>query len=202
MRKMVLLMMLICMMTLPVQAHDVPDLTKQGSITVTMRYDGRVIAGGELTLYRVGDIREQDGNYSFTLSQEFADSGISLGNLQSAETAEKLAEFAAEKKVAGTTRTIGSDGTVCYSDLKLGLYLLVQKKAAAGFAPVQPFLVTLPMLVGESYHYQVDAGPKVSPVPEVKPDNPEQPKTGQSGMPIWTFSLSAIGLFLLTRKKK
>ena len=78
----------------------------------------------------------------------------------------------------------------------------MQNRAAKGFEAVSPFLVTLPMLDGDDYIYQVDAGPKVSPVPAEKPENPEQPKTGQSGLPIWTFSLSAVGLVMLLGKRK
>ena len=43
---MALIMTLIWMLALPVKAHEVPDLTREGSITVTMRYDGKAISGG------------------------------------------------------------------------------------------------------------------------------------------------------------
>lgn len=190
------------MLALPVMAHEVPDLTREGSITVTVRYDGKTVAGGEMTLYRVGDIQEEDGNYSFVPTGDCVNSGVSFDNLQSAETAKKLANYAKLQGLKGDTRKIATDGTVRYESLKPGLYLLVQKKAAAGFEPATPFLVTLPMLDGENYVYQVDAGPKVSPVPTQKPDNPEQPKTGQSGLPIWVFTLSAAALVILLRKKE
>ena len=202
MKRIALLLALVWLLALPVMAHEVPDLTREGSITVTMRYDGKAIAGGEITLYRVGDVQEEDGNYSFTPTADYAGSGISFDSVQSPETAGKLAEFANKQGLRGNTRQIASDGTALYQNLKPGLYLLVQNRAAKGFEAVSPFLVTLPMLDGDDYIYQVDAGPKVSPVPAEKPENPEQPKTGQSGLPIWTFSLSAVGLVLLLRNRK
>ena len=204
MRKFFLVLLLIFALALQVSAHEVPDLTRQGSITVTMCYDGAVIPGGEMTLYRVGDIREDDGNYSFVLSASFAASGIALENVQSATTAEALADFASEQKLAGTKQKIGENGTVTFDALEPGLYLLVQSSAASGFRKAAPFLVSLPMLQSGNYSYQVDASPKVSPVPETQPvePNPEQPKTGQSSWPIWTFALSALGLVLLLRRRK
>lgn len=196
-----MILALLWMLALPVMAHEVPDLTREGSITVTMRYNGKAVAGGEMTLYLVGEIYEENGNYSFVLTEEFAGSGISLENVQSAATAKKLANYAAIQAMKGSTKKIAADGSVRYDKLKAGLYLLVQNQAAVGFEATAPFLVTLPMVEGENYIYQVDAGPKVSPVPVEKPNNPEQPKTGQSGLPIWMFVSSAVALILVLRKK-
>lgn len=196
-----LLPVLLWAMVMPVRAHEVPDLTCWGSITVTIRCGSNVIAGGEMTLHRAGDIHEDDGNYSFILTDEFEDSRISLEKPQSAETAKKLASYASAEKIEGQIQKIGTDAVTVFSDLEPGLYLLVQSKAAKGYKPAEPFLVTLPMLVGETYHYHVDAGPKVSPVEKEEDPNPEQPKTGQSSLPMWMFSLSAIGLLILTRKR-
>ena len=79
---------------------------------------------------------------------------------------------------------------------------MVQNKAAEGYYAVNPFLVSLPMLEKESYSYHIDASPKVSPLPIAPPDNPEQPKTGQSVWPIWTFAVSGAALIMLLRRKK
>ena len=204
MRKMIVALVLIFCMILPAAAHEVPDLTRQGSIRVTMRYNGNAVAGGEMTLYRVGDVREDDGNYSFVLTQSFENSGVSLENLQSPDAARQLAKFAAQQGIFGLTEKIGTDGIAKFDNLKPGLYLIVQKKAAQGFEIAAPFFVTLPMLIKEEYHYEVEAGPKVSPVPEKgpPPSNPDVPKTGQSRWPIWMFVLSAAGLVLLIGRKK
>ena len=203
MKKILIALLLICTMAMPVAAHEVPDLTRQGSIRATLRYEGESLPGGELTLYRVGEIREDDGNYVFVLTQDFSSSGVTLENVQSASAAQKLAAFASQQALSGSTKKIGDDGTVYFDALQLGLYLLVQHKAAEGYACVNPFLVSLPMLESGEYSYQVDASPKVSPVLEEKPENsnPEQPKTGQSGWPIWTFLLSAAALIVLLRRK-
>ena len=204
MRKLVVAFALIFCMVLTATAHEVPDLSREGSIRVTMRYGGSAISGGEMTLYRVGDVQEDDGNYSFILTQTFAGSGVSLKNLQSSSAAKQLAEFAVQRGIIGLDRKIGTDGTVEFENLKPGLYLLVQKKAAKGFEIAAPFFVSLPMMIEGNYHYEVDAGPKVSPTPETGPTQPneEVPKTGQSRWPIWMFVLSGAGLVLLIGRRK
>ena len=200
MKKMILVILIISVLGIPVAAYEVPDLNRQGSIRISMRYDGNPVSGGEITLYRVGDIHEDDGNYSFVLSQDFVSSGISLENLQSASVAKEAAAFASKQGITGSTKQIDAEGQAVFNKLKPGLYLAVQKKAAQGYERTQPFFISLPMLISDAYSYQVDAGPKVSPVPE-KP-KPELPQTGQSGWPIWTFLLSGAGLILLTKRKK
>ena len=192
--------MLTALLALPARAHDVPDLSRTGTITVAMRYDGKTVAGGELALHRVGDIAEEDGNYSFRLREGYETADPSPESLQSAETAKKLASVAA-KQSADEVRIIDSNGKARFDALEPGLYLIVQKKAAKGFEKASPFLVSLPMAVGESYLYQVDASPKVSLLREEKDPNPEQPKTGDSGWMLWTFPLSAAALLILTRKR-
>lgn len=200
MKKIVMILLAVCFLTLQVSAHAVPDLNRQGSISVTMCYDGNTVAGGSMTLYRVGDIREENGNYSFILAPDFEASLVSLDAPQSAQTAKQLADYARKEKITGTGKTIDSAGKVTYENLQPGLYLLYQQEAAQGYQKANPFLVSLPTLVEESYSYDVDASPKVSPVPDES--NRESPKTGQPLWPYWAFTLSALLLVLLTRRKK
>lgn len=200
MRKMIVGFLIIAVLGIPAAAYEVPDLNRQGSIRISMYYDGSPVSGGEMTLCRVGDIHEDNGNYSFVLSQDFAPSGISLENIQSASAAKEAAAFASKQGITGSTKQIGTDGYVIFEKLELGLYLAVQNKAAQGYERTKPFFISLPMLISDTYSYQIDAGPKVSPVTE-KP-KPELPQTGQSGWPIWTFLFSGAGLLLLTKGKK
>lgn len=198
MKKLLCSFLMICALALPVAATDIPDLNQSGSIHITMQYDGDPVPGGELTLYRVGDIREEDGNYSFVLTEDFAASGAALENVQSSETARILSDYALRKGTAGEKQIISGEGKISFTDLQPGLYLLVQRKAAQGYHKLNPFLVSIPMHSADGYTYRVDASPKVSPVPA----NPEQPATGQSGWPIWVFISSGAMLAALLCFKK
>ena len=200
-KKLLGILVLICALVLPAQAKELPDLNQTGSISVTIRYNGNPVSGGELTLYRVGEVREDDGDYRFVLTKQFDASGVTLENVQSPDTAKKLSDYALRQGISGTTGKINKDGALKFGSLEPGLYLLAQRKAAAGYQKLNPFLVSLPMGDGDGYSYEVDASPKVSPVPNL-PGSPEQPKTGQSAWPIWTFGVSAAALAVVIGYKK
>ena len=75
-------------------AREVPDLTREGSISVTMTCDGARIGEGTLSLYRVGDIMENDSDYSFVFTEAFAACGFSLDDLESDKLAQDLVRYA------------------------------------------------------------------------------------------------------------
>lgn len=190
-------------------AHDVPDLDRTGEISVTMKEDGKTVPGGSLTLYRVGEVVENDGDYAFALVEELDNTGIVLNDLQSASLAEKLAKEVKDSKLTGATQTIDGNGKAVFEELELGLYLAVQNKAASGYEKADPFLITLPMYDGEAYQYEVDASPKVQL--EQAKDSPDDddndndttggkrddrlPQTGQLNWPVPVLAMA--GLFLL-----
>ncbi len=164
--------------------NDELDLTQTGSIEVTMKQEEVVVPGGTLTLYRVGEIQQQNGNYSFGLVEDFADSGESLEDISSPELAEGLAGFAQVEK--GKTLQIDENGNVMFDDLELGLYLVVQYDAAEGYENVSPFLVSVPVNINGTYIYQVDATPKVGLInggPPIPPDVTPTPTPGPDVTP-------------------
>lgn len=215
---------LMFVMTVAVCAHEAVDQNRTGSVTVTMKYNENPVPGGTLTLYRAGEIREDDGNYSFVLTEEFAKSGVSLkledmDDSDLADMALSLASYAAEKGLLGKNVTIGSDGTATAKGLKLGLYLIVQSQAAPGYNTVSPFLISVPMKEGGAYVYEVDATPKMSTLTPDSPDDddtppdsdtppnpdtpgpgtpaqPALPQTGQLNWPVPVMAALGLCLFL------
>ncbi|MBQ2775438.1 MAG: hypothetical protein IJF40_06105 [Clostridia bacterium] len=161
-------------------AHEVPDLSRKGSITVAIKDGDKRLTGGSLTLYKVGNVTEDNGDFIFVLTDEFRASGISLENLESEQLAKDLAEYADDSGAYSNTEDIDSEGRLVYKDLDVGLYLLVQKEAAEGYLPVNPFLVSVPMVQDGAYLYDVYATPKVDD-PEKIPDTTEDSSEGTTG---------------------
>ena len=197
---------LIFSMSMTTYAHEVPDDSKKGSVSVTMTYDGNAVSGGKMILYRVGEIYEDDGNYSFTLTEDFAKSGVSLDDLSSTSLAKTLAAYSSEHKLTGTEVEIDNNGKATAENLTLGLYLIVQNEAAKGYEAVDPFLVTVPMNEDGSYIYHVDATPKLSilkktpsttETPTSPPVDSKLPQTGQLNWPVSVLAVLGMGLFLL-----
>lgn len=199
--------LLLCSLSLTAFAHPVPDTTRTGSIHVTMQQDGAPVAGGSLTIYRVALLAEDDGNYSFALTDEFAPTGLGLEELQSATLAASFAQYAQDNAIPGRTQAIAADGTVTF-ETELGLYLVTQKEPAPGYNAVEPFLVAVPNLDGEDYVYDVDAGPKITlttaptPVPTATPQpttppGPTLPQTGQLNWPVPLLAMLGLCLFVI-----
>ncbi len=190
------ILLLLSVLTVNVSALEEPDVSRTGSISITMTYQGTAVPGGSLTLYRVAEVHEENGaDYSFRLIYE--NCPVSLDRLDDAATAQALADYVAENEISGTKLPIRQDGTIYFEDLELGLYLLVQQDAAEGFGKVNPFLVSVPVYQDGSYLYEVDASPKVGLTPtepdEPPPDDPPPPDLPQTGQLQWPIPILAIG---------
>lgn len=170
-------------------ALEEPDMDRTGSISVTMLFEGEPVPGGSLTAYRVADIKEENGaDYSFILTEAYADAQVDLTDLNDAAIAPALQTYIQENSLPGTKQDIAEDGSVVFSQLPLGLYLLVQETPAQGYLPVTPFLVSVPTYQEGSYLYEVDGSPKLAlekdPTPPPPPPPPDIPQTGLNQLPI------------------
>ena len=196
-------------------AHPVPDLTKNGSITFEMAHDGVPLNGGGITLCKVGDIQENDGNYSFVLIDALKASNVSLQTPTDRTVAAALLPLAKTLQLPTLTATI-ANGKASFTQIPVGLYLIWQdeQNATEGFSPIQPFLISIPKLEGEQYIQDIVAKPKVpleikpteTPTPPPSPP-PNLPQTGQLNWPIPVMAvggcvLFSIGLILYGGRKR
>lgn len=200
------LLALLLLLGLPLSAaaHAVPDESRNGhcSITVSMTYKGKAVRGGKLALYKVGDVAENDGNYSFVPVEAIRGDIPEFGDIESPELAGKLAKL--EKQLTPVTAdpvTVGKDGKATFSNLTFGLYLVVQKTAASGYRKIAPFLVSVPYLYRDEYQYDVASQPKTDLEQEVKPTAPPSsggsggklPQTGQLWWPVPLLICAGLG---------
>ncbi len=187
-RRFAALLLMLCLLAagaLPVLATsanirlvDASGNPATGTIRVAL-YDSakdKALSGGQLTLYRVAEVKRKNGDLSFEYCGDFYGCGIALGDLTDSTLADQLLEYMPQG-ARGTTKTVDADGNAAFEDLELGLYLIVQSKASNGYAPIKPFLVSLPMAENGKWNYEVDASPKVGGYTPVKPDTPPVPPT-------------------------
>jgi hypothetical protein len=203
-RRSILILMLALFLALPALA-DAVDLNATGSISLTLRDSAtrQPIPGGQMCLYRVADIREDLSGY--VLTPAFEGSGQSLDDISSPALAGALARYAANGGIAGAVASPGADGTVRFDGLAVGLYLMTQTEAAAGYEAFSPFAVSVPFKTPDgAYEYDVDASPKPgsplavptpTPVPPPPPPGENIPQTGQLWWPV--VALAAAGCVLL-----
>lgn len=202
---------MLCVLTMSVSAVEVPDLERLGSISVHMSYNGNIVPGGTLTLYQVGEVHlENDADYSHRIVEAFADSGVSLENLSSAQTARDLADYANANGVEGFEKEIDRRGNLVFWDLPVGVYLVIQEDAAEGYEPINPFLVTVPCKEDGKFVYHVDGTPKLElekepwePTEPTEPSEPTEPtepepELPQTGLNNWPVPVMAmLGLCMI-----
>ena len=144
-----------------------------GSIKIKMAYEGKPVAGGTVAIYDVTD------------SPEGVDSV-------------EMLVYVKELGIQGTEKQVDASGFVVFDDLPAGYYLLVQRKAPAGFYPIKPFLVKLPQSTDGTTGNQIEAAPKMEPEQKL-------PQTGQLIWPAWVLiglgmSVAGIGVLLWKRE--
>lgn len=154
-------------LAVPACALEVPDLDATGSISLTMSYEGEAVGGGEITVCKVADPAEDDGNYSWELTNGFEGCGIEPGDLTDTTLAAKYKKYLLDENTDAETllMEIGADGTVTVSDQTTGLYLIYQAdgQAADGYKEMRAFLVSIPFREDEdsAWVYNVNATPKM-----------------------------------------
>ena len=199
------LLALILMSALIVHAsavHPVPDLSQNGSLTFVMDLDGTALDNGNLNLYKVGEIAEDDGNYFFQLMDERE---ITKESQIDENLAKEMLTLAKEMSLTKLTAPIEA-GSTEFADLPVGLYVVWQdeKDATKGLFPIQPFLISVPRFQNGTYEPNVLAKPKNAPEtipPESTepppPPPPKLPQTGQLNWPVPVMAVSGMVLFVL-----
>lgn len=158
------------MATLASENTEILNPEQIGSISVTLNKQstGEVVTGGKLALYKVADVKEDNG-FVYTYTDVFKEAGAAPtqdADLNAA-LASKLAGIAQNsgRSLDAASVEVGSDGKVQFSNLEVGLYLVVQTEKADGNLSVDPFLVTVPVRnANGTLEYNVDASPKVGKI--------------------------------------
>jgi len=160
-----------------------------GELRITPHRAGEAVPGGKITIYLVGHAAE-DGYLVKGRDKNWI---IPADELFFPETA---AWVQRNTKAEGITKEVEEAGTVVFSEMKAGLYLVTQSQSASGYAPFQPFLLELP-IGGEVW--MAEAYPKAEKILT------ENPNTGDHPAPIIAamgLVLSVSALLMLGEKRK
>lgn len=177
------------------------------------------LTGGEVTVYKVSDAIEDDGNQFFdpkttgqfqTLANKTTADGKKIAAIRTIDSTELTKQNAALAKILaadlsgkkGTSAKI-SKGSVTVGGLTPGLYLMVMSKTSPENAKFAPFLFSLPDPQG---NYEITASPKPSVVKKTGTDKPsgatgssggKLPQTGQLWWPVPVLLTAGLLLILL-----
>ena len=173
------------------------DLDRDGSLQLRCMFDGKPVSGGDLRLYRVADVEQEDGDYYFRLLERFGGNKLEQKDLDAPGLAGRLAGSSGLRDLEYRSTVFDASGKASFSAVKPGLYLLGQSRAAKGFQGMAPFLVSVPLYdkVKDCYLYDVDISVKPALEREVKPTPSPTPPPGsrlpQTGQLNWPVPLLA-----------
>ena len=164
-----LILSVIALMSMPFCA---PALAAQsnGSVSVEMinKADKKPMSGKTIYAVRVADGSVENGNTSFTLTEDFASTEVDLNATDAADTLSAAAKAAG---ISGQKATSGKDGKAVFNNLGLGAYLIYSPDGM-----FNPFLAFIPYDTGDSLAFNVTAQPKIDiPVEE----ETTEPVTGE-----------------------
>ena len=185
--------LLVCALSVPACADGRGiDPDREGSVSMSCSYLSRPVSGGDMALYRVADVEQDDGSYYFRLRDDLGGERLDQKGLDAPDLANRIAS-APTLGAPDQTLVFDAQGKVLFRGLKPGLYLLRQNRAASGYEKMLPVLVSLPWFdpKSESYLYDIDATVKpetartATPTPPpTTPPGPKLPQTGQLNWPV------------------
>ena len=194
-------------MPVEAQAGEMPaediDPDREASLVCTLTYTGEEetypLKGARLDLYQVAELTVKGGAASYTLTDDFAESGLEFTGMTSSDSmkaAEKLAAIVKQKKLSpAASGTTNGNGEVSFSGLAPGVYLGVQKepvtvggkyKVTCGASLwLAPMYEMKDDESGYSWVYNMKVQPKAAPeIEEIPPEKPtpppEKPKKPQN----------------------
>ncbi len=135
--------------SVPALAMPAIDTSKVGSITINVESAYGAVSGVGFSVYQVANVTSS-GSYTLTTGANgFSGSGVVLSSLTTASLAEKAAKklknYAVANSITGSSGTTNASGTVAFTDLTLGYYLVVQTTTVGADTISNPFLVAVPM---------------------------------------------------------
>ena len=149
------------------------DLQRRGSVQVLVRDSkGDPLTGGTLHIYGVATVTEADGRQFFTMTDAFAKCGKTADDLFSDQScAEDLSAYVEKAKPASLAKAENKSGTVTFTQLLPGAYLVVQTESVPGYESMLPFILIIPQLIDNEIIYDVTA--KAKPVEPLPPGQTE-----------------------------
>lgn len=181
-----MLALALCMLTSLSVFADSVDLTQKSSITIDLRdpQTGAALSGGWLYLYRVADVSLSGGSYVFNPVERF-DKGFDFSNIKSRDLVRTVYNYIRDNSYKCDLYAAIAGGSVRFSDLTPGLYIVIQAGQINGYYPMNPFMVSIPMEFNGKYIYDINATPKMelnklptpppptNPDPDPEPDDPD-----------------------------
>ena len=148
-RILALVICIFALIALSAPAFAAGDINSDSDLIIQLIYEKTPIKGAKLDVYRIAD---RNGEYSFTLCDEFSASAVNIDCEEQSEwnnCALALEGYALMQDIAPVTSGVTDEnGTATFNSLKAGLYLVSDCKVVDGDTVYtsEAFIVALPAL--------------------------------------------------------
>lgn len=142
------------------------DINKKGSLSLTLRdVEGNAaLSGAEISIYHIASVPKADYTVHYELTEEFAKSGVKIGEFENEELASDLMNYISENKISPITAFTNEDGNAFFENLSLGIYFVTQSGSVAGYSDFKPYFVSVPIKENGVWIYDINAVPKTGAV--------------------------------------
>lgn len=143
-------------------ADNNAELGRSGSLTLILKdaENSIPLTDAEIGVYQVADITGYNSVPEYALAPAFAESEISLDNLDNPALADKFYDYAANHSIEAVSAVVDENGNARFDTLSIGIYLVVQTKGVDGYTDFEPFLISIPQIENDNWSYNVVAVPK------------------------------------------
>ena len=139
---------------------NVVDFSRKASISITLSdsLENNKVEGAEITIYKVADATSKDYNLDFAYPESLnsCKSELDEGNITN-----EVLDCVINTGVTSYQLITDSNGSVLFTNLDLGLYLVTQTNKINGYSKFESFIVMTPEILDNMWNYDIKATPKV-----------------------------------------
>lgn len=157
-------------MTVSAVAADI-NLNKKGELYVSLSdpESKMPLDGCEIGIYKIADLRLINGEYYYIATDEYAAGDFDFSDISAPSLAEKVYDYIIDCDIYSEKTRRAVNGVASFANLECGLYLVENIQAVDGYMPFNSFLVSMPMMIGGKYIYDINATPKIEIDPQTNP---------------------------------
>ena len=146
-----------------VYADNIIDFSKTGSIDIllTENDSNKPISEIGLTAIQIGKVNVKDNNLVIENVEENDACGVDFTSIEEDyQISEGLANCLYKEGKVIDTKVTDSNGKVSFTNLELGLYLVMQPEQVKGYSKIKAFSVMIPQVINNSWVYDISSEPK------------------------------------------
>lgn len=153
------------------------NIKKRGSIYISANdpYTNNPLDGGSFAIHKVASLTQTGDGYAFLPTGEFALGGFELSDFSSPSLVLDVSDYIFSNDISPMDVVKLKRGYAKFPNLACGLYIIEQFDVIPGYYPINSFLVSIPMLIGNEYVYDINATPKIE---QFEPENPNHRPPG------------------------